>query len=151
MNTGYIRVTSWSRTSIDYYKLGEWNLGWCKTCIINREGMSRRAWRGVYGRTSKTQTCAPGWHLLSSTFGGTEAILIKGCRLLSSGNPVWIIWEQGDQENRNPERSDRRRSDVDVRDVDELPSADGDDVLWVPLTSEYQFSVWLHNSVIIFI
>ena len=66
MNRGYIHVISWNRTSIDYYKLGEWNLGWCKTCIINREGMSRRAWCGVYGYTSKTQTCVPGWYLLSS-------------------------------------------------------------------------------------
>ena len=36
----YIHVTSCNRTSTDYYKLGPAILGWCETCIFNREGMS---------------------------------------------------------------------------------------------------------------
>ena len=40
MINGYIHVMSCNRMCTDYYKLGPEILGWCKTCISNREGMS---------------------------------------------------------------------------------------------------------------
>ena len=39
MINGYIHVMSCNRMCTDYYKLGPEILGWCKTCISNREGM----------------------------------------------------------------------------------------------------------------